>query len=124
MTGILRFSLWAAVAALSLAAADGSARAATPSDGPWHVTITTVSGTCGSGVGFGLLIRDGLVYGYSSDVNVSGRVSRSGAVQVSLGSGQQHASGSGRLRGSSGYGSWRGVGTQGSCSGSWSASRG
>ena len=124
MIGILRFSLLTAVAALSLAAADGGARAATPYDVPWHVTITTVSGTCGSGVGFGLLIRDGLVYGYSSDVNVSGRVSRSGAVQVSLGSGQQHASGSGRLRGSSGYGSWRGVGTQGSCSGYWSASRG
>ena len=124
MIGILRFSLLTAVAALSLAAADGGARAATPYDGPWHVTITTVSGTCGSGVGFGLLIRDGLVYGYSSDVNVSGRVSRGGAVQVNLGSGQQHASGSGRLRGSSGYGSWRGVGTQGSCSGYWSASRG
>jgi hypothetical protein len=90
----------------------------------WHVTITTVRGTCGSGVGFGLLIRDGLVHGYSSDVNVSGRVSRSGAVQVSLSSGQQYASGSGRLRGSSGDGSWRGVGTQGSCSGYWSASRG
>ena len=124
MTGILRFSLWAAVAALSLAAADGGARAATPYDGPWHVTITTVSGTCGSGVGFGLLIRDGLVYGYSSDLFVNGGVSRRGAVQVSLGSVQQHASGRGRLRGSSGDGSWRGVGTQGSCSGYWSASRG
>jgi hypothetical protein len=123
MTGILRFSLWAAVAALSLAAADGSARA-TPYDGPWHVTITTVRGTCGSGVGFGLLIRDGLVYGYGSGVNVNGRVSRMGAVQVSLSSGQQHASGIGRLRASSGDGSWRGVGTQGSCSGYWSAGRG
>ena len=124
MTDILRFSLWAAVAALSLAAADGNARAATPYDGPWHVTITTVRGTCGSGVGFGLRIRDGLVYGYSSDVNVNGRVSRRGAVQVSLSSGQQRAGGRGRLRGSSGDGSWQGVGTQGSCSGYWSASRG
>ena len=124
MTGILRFSLLTAVATLSLVAADGSALAATPYDGPWHVTITTVRGTCSSGVGFGLLIRDGLVYGYSSDVNVSGRVSRSGAVQVSLISGQQHASGSGRLRGSSGEGSWRGVGMQGACAGYWSAGRG
>ena len=96
MTSILQFSLWAAVAALSLAAADGNARAATPYDGPWHVTITTVRGTCGSGVGFGLQIRDGRVYGYSSDVNVGGQVSRSGAVQVSLSTGQQHASGSSR----------------------------
>ena len=110
------------MAALSLAAADGNA--ATPYDGPWHVTITTVRGTCSSGVGFGLRIRDGLVYGYSSDVNVNGRVSRRGAVQVSLSSGQQHAGGRGRLRGSSGDGSWQGVGTQGSCSGYWSASRG
>ena len=124
MTDILRFSLWAAVAALSLAAADGNARAATPYDGPWHVSITTVRGTRGSGVGFGLRIRDGLVYGYSSDVNVNGRVSRRGAVQVSPSSGQQHAGGTGRLHGSFGDGSWQGVGTQGSCSGYWSASRG
>ena len=123
MTDILRFSLWTAVAALSLPSAAANA-AATPYDGSWHVTIKTVRGTCSSGVGFGLLIRDGLVSGYSSDFNVSGGVSRSGAVQVSLSSGPQHASGSGRLRGGSGYGSWRGVGTQGSCSGYWSASRG
>ena len=124
MTGILQISLWAAVAALSLAAADGSARAATPSDGPWHVTITTVRGTCSSGAGFGLLIRDGLVYGYSSDLFVNGGVSRRGAVQVSLSSGQQHASGSGRLAGSSGRGSWRGTGSEGTCAGVWTASRG
>jgi osmotically inducible protein OsmC len=52
-----------------------------------------------------------LVYGYSSDVNVNGRVSRRGAVQVSISFGQQHAIGRGRPRGTSGDDSWRGVGT-------------
>jgi hypothetical protein len=73
---------------------------------------------------FGLQIRDGAVYGGGSGFGVGGRVSRSGAVHVSVSSGQQYASGSGRLRGSSGSGSWRGVGSQGGCLGSWSASRG
>jgi len=124
MTGISGFPVWTAAAAIAWAAAVGSAQAVTPYDGPWQVTITTVRGACSSGVGFGLQIRDGVVHGYSSDFYVGGRVSRSGTVHVSVSSGQQRASGGGRLRGYSGYGDWRGVGTQGFCSGYWSASRG
>jgi hypothetical protein len=89
----------------------------------WYVIITTVRGACSSGSGFSLQIRDGAVYG-DGGFNLGGRVSRSGAVRVSVSSGQQQASGSGRLRASSGGGSWRGVGSQGVCLGYWTASRG
>jgi hypothetical protein len=120
----LRFPFWAAMVAIVMTAAIGSAHAASPYDGSWSVIITTVRGACSSGSGFGLQIRDGAVYGSGGGFSVGGRVSRSGAVHVSVGSGQQHASGSGRLRSSSGGGSWRGVGSQGACLGYWSPSRG
>jgi hypothetical protein len=121
---ILRFPVWAAMTAVALTAAIGSAHAAGPYDGSWYVIITTVRGACSSGSGFGLQIHDGSVYGYGGGPGVGGRVSRSGEVHVSVSSGQQHASGSGRLRGGSGGGSWRGVGSEGVCSGYWSANRG
>jgi hypothetical protein len=124
MKPILGFAVWGAMTAITLTAAIGSAHAAAiPYDGSWYVIITTVRGACSSGSGFSLQIQDGAVYGSGGGYNVGGRVSRSGAVQVSVSSGQQHASGSGRLRGNSGGGSWHGVGSEGSCTGYWSASR-
>jgi hypothetical protein len=120
---IPRFPLLAAVAVMTVTAAVECAHAANPYDGAWHVQITTVRGTCGSGSGFGLQIRDGAVYGYGG-YDVSGRVSPNGAVTVRVSSGSQSASGSGRLRGNAGRGSWRGAGSQGACSGYWTASRG
>jgi hypothetical protein len=53
----------------------------------------------------------------------SGRVSKNGAVSVSVSSGASYASGSGRLSTSSGGGSWHGVGSRGACSGTWVAGR-
>jgi hypothetical protein len=63
-------------------------------------------------------IHDGIVSGAGS-----GRVSKSGAVSVSVSSGGSYASGSGRLSTSSGGGSWHGVGSRGACSGTWVAGR-
>jgi hypothetical protein len=124
MKPILRFAVWGAMTATTFTAATGSAHATSPYDGSWYVIITTVRGACSSGSGFSLQIRDGAVYGDGGGFNLGGRVSRSGAVHVSVSSGQQQASGSGRLRASSGGGSWRGVGSQGGCLRYWSASRG
>jgi hypothetical protein len=118
-----RFCLFAVIAAATCLAAIDAARAANPYDGNWHVQITTVRGTCTSGAGFGLQIRDGVVYGYGG-YDVSGRVSPNGAVSVRVSAGNQSAAGSGRLRGNAGRGSWRGAGSQGVCSGFWTASRG
>jgi hypothetical protein len=91
-------------------------------DGPWTVLVITQRGACGSGSSFGLEIRDGAVHGYGG-FDVRGRVAGNGAVQVRISSGDQSASGSGRLSGASGGGTWHGAGSRGTCSGQWSASR-
>ena len=92
-------------------------------DGNWTVAITTLRGSCDTGVTFALGIRGGAVYARGDAFTASGRVAPSGAVAVQVASGGSNASGSGRLRGNSGGGSWRGAGSRGPCSGSWSASR-
>jgi hypothetical protein len=109
-------------AVVTFTVATNGALARTPYDGPWNVSITTLRGACNSGVGFGVEIRDGVVYGYGSFV-VGGRVARNGAVVVRIGQGGSSASGTGHLSASSGGGTWRGAGSRGVCSGRWSASR-
>jgi hypothetical protein len=91
-------------------------------DGGWSVQITTARGTCSSGVGFGVEIRDGVVHA-AGGLDVQGNVAANGATRVRITSGNQSASGRGRLAGNSGSGTWQGVGSRGACSGSWSASR-
>jgi hypothetical protein len=94
-----------------------------PFDGSWSVLIVTRSGPCDQSYRFGANIYNGIVSG-GGGASVSGRVSNNGSVSVSVSSGSSSAYGSGRLSRNSGGGSWRGRGPQGTCSGSWSASRG
>jgi hypothetical protein len=117
-----------AVAASTLAASSicaiPTAQAAS-FDGSWSVTVMTRKGPCDASYRYGVVIRGGSVsYAGGGPVSVSGRVTSSGHVSVSVSSGGQYAVGSGRLGGSSGGGSWRGQGSTGACSGVWSASRG
>jgi hypothetical protein len=91
-------------------------------DGTWSVQIMTQRGACSTGVRFGVDIRNGVVYS-SGSFDISGSVSGNGATRVRVSSGGQSASASGRLTGNSGGGTWRGVSSDGPCSGSWSASR-
>jgi hypothetical protein len=99
-----------------------SALAVRAFDGTWMVQIATSRGACPSGVGLALEVRDGAVSA-TGLLNASGNVMANGATRVRITSGNQSASGSGRLSGNSGSGTWRGVGSQGECFGSWSASR-
>jgi hypothetical protein len=92
-------------------------------DGQWSVLIVTNRGNCDRAYRYGLSIRNGAVYGGGGAASVSGRVASNGAVHVHVSSGGAAASGSGRLSRNSGHGSWRGAGSMGSCSGSWSAER-
>lgn len=112
----------AAFLALAGVFAPTAARAAS-FDGDWTVAITTLRGSCDSGVTFAVGIRSGAVYARGNAFSASGRVAPGGAVTVSVTSDGASASGSGRLRGNSGGGTWRGSGSRGACSGSWSASR-
>jgi hypothetical protein len=118
---ILAIAAISTLAAVSLAPTGASAVTG-GFDGAWNVQITTTRGTCSSGVGFGVEVRGGVVHA-ASGVNVQGSVAANGATRVSIAAGNQSASGSGRLSGNTGAGTWKGVGQQGVCSGSWTASR-
>jgi len=121
----IRSAIAAAAFAVSAVAAAPSASAA-PFDGPWSVTVVTRSGQCEGSYRYGVLISGGRVsYLGGGGVAVSGRVSPSGAVSVSVAASGNRAHGTGRLsaRGTGG-GTWRGSGPSGACAGSWSASRG
>ena len=91
-------------------------------DGSWSVQIATVRGACPSDVGFAVDVRDGVVSA-AGLLNVSGNVTANGLTRVRIASGNQSASGTGRLSGNSGSGTWQGVSSQGLCAGRWSASR-
>jgi hypothetical protein len=108
--------------AIAAAPATSTARAPTSFDGGWTVLITTQRGACDPSSSFGFEIRDGVVYGYGG-ADIRGRVAGNGAVSVSVASGEQKASGTGRLSENSGRGTWQGRGSRGVCSGRWSASR-
>lgn len=120
------------IRAVTLAAAIAvTAFAAVPSadaasfDGPWSVVVITKSGPCDQSYRYGVMIRGGSVsYLGGGAVSVSGRVSKSGQVSVSVSTAGQSAVGSGRLSGGRGGGTWRGQGSQGSCSGVWNATQG
>ncbi|MGB9367798.1 MAG: hypothetical protein WCE79_17480 [Xanthobacteraceae bacterium] len=93
-------------------------------DGNWSVLIVTNSGPCDRGYRYGLSIRGGRVfYQGSLAVNVDGQVSGNGMVRVRVSAGSQGATGVGRLSRDYGEGSWRGDGSAGSCSGTWTAER-
>jgi hypothetical protein len=93
-------------------------------DGNWSVLIVTNSGPCDRGYRYGLSIRGGRVfYQGSASVNVDGNVSNNGMVRVRVSAGSQGANGVGRLSRDYGSGSWRGDGSSGSCSGTWTAER-
>ena len=93
-------------------------------DGNWSVLIVTNSGPCDRGYRYGLSIRGGRVfYTGSLAVNVDGQVAPNGMVRVRVSAGSQGATGTGRLSRTYGEGSWRGLGSAGSCSGTWTAER-
>jgi len=126
MTPARMFTNGLAAVAIAAAAALTSLPSASAAnfDGNWSVLIVTQRGPCDSAYRYGLSIQNGVVfYQGSAPVNVSGRVSRNGGVHVRVWAGSQSASGSGRLSGNSGRGSWHGVGSAGRCSGYWTAGR-
>jgi hypothetical protein len=107
--------LWT-IAMFGCLTASGSANAQTPYDGMWSVTIQTGAGSCEPTARYAVTVADGKV---SGPVNVSGTVSRSGNVRVSIGA----AYANGQLDGSAGSGKWNGASGGVPCSGRWQASK-
>ena len=89
-------------------------------DGLWSVSIVTEKGGCDRGYRYPIRISNGLLANAGSDAfTITGKVGGTGAITVTVSGGGRSASGSGRLAGNMGTGSWSG----GSCSGSWTAER-
>jgi hypothetical protein len=92
-------------------------------NGSWSVLIVTSKGPCDRAYRYPVRVNNGRVtYGGQADFTVSGRVAANGAVRVTVSRGSQRASGSGRLSGSSGSGTWAGFG-ESRCSGTWTAEK-
>jgi hypothetical protein len=105
-----------------------SAQSAPPArmsfDGSWSVLIITDSGSCDRAYRYGVRISDGRVYYEGrTGVDISGRVSRNGRVEVQVRQGDQQAVGTGRLSGDSGGGQWQGTSPDQQCAGHWIAER-
>ena len=89
-------------------------------DGLWSVSIVTEKGDCDRGYRYPVRISNGtLANAGDTAITITGKVAGRGAITVTVSTGGRSATGSGRLAGKVGMGSWRG----GSCSGSWSAER-
>jgi hypothetical protein len=117
---LLRASTLAFVCLAALAT-DSPAR--TPYDGAWSVLIVTTRGDCDRAYRYGITIANGNIVYDGGVVNLYGRVTGSGAVRVTVMSGNARANGTGRLNRRAGSGGWHGNSGQAACSGYWQASR-
>jgi hypothetical protein len=89
-------------------------------DGKWSVVIVTEKGDCDRAYRYPIDIRgQTLINAGNASFDISGKVQDNGAVAVRIAYGQKSASGSGRLSGTTGEGSWSG----GGCGGTWTAER-
>ena len=110
--------------AASFIAAPASAAAQGAFNGTWSVLIITDKGPCDRAYRYPIRVTNGRVsYAGQADFDLNGQVAPNGAVRVTVSRGEQRASGSGRLFGNSGGGSWRGAGSQSACSGTWTAEK-
>ena len=89
-------------------------------DGTWSVSIVTEKGECDRGYRYPIGINNGVLFNAGdTGFDISGKVAANGAVAVRIAYGDKSATGTGRLSGNIGMGSWSG----GSCAGSWTAER-
>src|SRR3954449_6577617 len=89
-------------------------------DGIWSVVIVTEKGACDRAYRYPIRIRNGaLLAEGSSPATINGKVASNGHITVTVSAGSKSATGSGRLSGTAGAGSWTG----GECSGTWEAER-
>ena len=116
-------AILAATAAVTIAASN---MVSTPSfalpryDGLWSVSVVTKKGDCDPGYRYPVRITNGTLFNAGDTTfTVTGKVRSTGAITVTVSAAGKSATGSGRLAGDAGGGSWTG----GSCSGTWTAER-
>lgn len=90
-------------------------------DGTWTVLISTEQGPCDRTYNYAVAIEAGRIQeaAASGGTTISGRISADGSIGLGLRSGPASADASGRLRASTGSGTWK-LPMLG-CSGSWTA---
>ena len=107
-----------------LASSSEPARTQASFGGTWSVLIITDTGECDRAYRYGIRIERGqIVYDGEAGVAFTGRVESNGQVAATVRRGEQSATASGRLLGSSGAGTWNGKSNTGRCSGRWEAER-
>jgi hypothetical protein len=126
MSTIVKLRILLFAVALGATMPAGAVIAKSNYDGVWSVSIITESGTCDRGYRYRIRVVNGrIVYDdpEGPGVTVSGQVKPNGQVNVDVRRGDQRATGSGRLTGSSGSGRWSGRSANEQCSGRWEAER-
>jgi hypothetical protein len=120
-TGAIAAAIAIASTILASAIITSTASLAVPGyDGLWSVSIVTEKGECDRGYRYPIRISNGTLANAGDTMfTITGKVAGGGAITVTVSGGGRSASGSGRLAGNIGMGSWSG----GSCSGSWTAQR-
>ena len=112
----------AALATAAAVPALSPAEAVPGYDGVWSVVIITKEGICDPSYRYPIRITNGnLGNAGTATVSISGKVGKNGAITVNVSTGDKTATGTGRLAGSHGTGSWSGG--NGACSGVWQAQR-
>ncbi|MCJ2137154.1 hypothetical protein MKK69_24450 [Methylobacterium sp. J-026] len=91
-------------------------------NGTWAVELVTDSGLCSARYSYALAIREGQVQLVSggAGARVNGHVSADGLVGLTVNNGTASGTGTGRLQGGSGAGTWK---VSSLCAGRWTARR-
>ena len=91
-------------------------------NGTWAVELVTESGLCSARYSYALAIREGTVQLVSGDAGarVNGHVGADGIVGLTVSTGTASGTGTGRLQGGIGAGTWK---VASLCSGRWTARR-
>jgi hypothetical protein len=91
-------------------------------DGSWNLVFSTQRGACDPTYDFVVNISNGIIT-HPNLLKFRGHVAKSGAVRASVTVGEKYASGSGRLSGALGHGTWSGRAGYARCTGYWTAQR-
>ena len=118
----MKHSLLCMTAAISLVVLTFAAQARSVYDGGWELVFVTQRGACDPTYNFSVNISDGVVT-HPNLVKFKGHVANSGAVRASVTVQDKYASGTGRLSGDAGRGSWSVYSGTARCSGYWTAQR-
>jgi hypothetical protein len=118
---ICAVGLLAAVTGVPITAAGARDRAGAY-NGVWNVQFETQKGNCSSTNSVPFTVA-GRSVSSAGGGKVTGGIRPGGRVVVQISVGASKASGSGRLAGNSGTGTWSGIISGDRCSGSWQATR-